>query len=106
MMSSTASKPIASNPAVGAAVALALVLSACASLQSAERPGGRSWRPVDGLVAWSRVDSLSGGGVEVYAGQGVARPLRAWALRIDERRADVETRVAVAADTGNVRETT
>ncbi len=85
-----------------ALAALALLMGGCAGL----RPSAPAWRPADGLVAWTRVDSLSGGGVEVFTGHDARRPLRAWAVRIDERRADVETRVAVAADTGNVRETT
>jgi uncharacterized protein YigE (DUF2233 family) len=82
--------------------ALTLVFGAGCTALRAPAPAS-AWAPRDGLVAWNRVDSLSGNGVEVFAGVNEALPLRAWAVRLDPARTRVA--VAVSPDTHDVRET-
>ncbi len=81
-----------------AVLLLALALGACTATRPPAAP-----TPQAGLMAWSSVDSLSGGGVRVFAGVNDALPLRAWAVYLDPARAPVA--VAVSPDTHDVRET-
>jgi len=72
-----------------------LALAACTGSSRLHTAPG----PALGL-AWASVDSLRQPGVEVWAGQSEAFPLRAWAVRLD----GVPLRVLLAADTTDGRD--
>ena len=57
---------------------------------------------------WQPVDSINATlpeGIRLFAGQNDALPLRAWYVRIAEKRSDLATRVVLSDDSSDLRET-